>query len=147
MTSQDNSSVIQGTAVAIDGRAVLMLGKPGSGKSSLALALIDRGAQLIGDDGVTLNADANKVIASPPPNIAGKLEVRNIGLVEMPTTSAPLCLVLELVEEAPRFAEEALAREILGLAIPAITFRPGDAVQAIRAEMALKVYGLPNANK
>src|SRR3546814_11755709 len=48
------SSVIQGSAVAIGGRAVLIIGPPGSGKTSLALALIDRGATLIGDDGVAL---------------------------------------------------------------------------------------------
>ncbi|HQA17982.1 MAG TPA: serine kinase, partial [Novosphingobium sp.] len=47
------SLVHQATCVAIKGRALLIEGPPGSGKSSMALALIDRGAALIGDDGVT----------------------------------------------------------------------------------------------
>lgn len=42
------SSLHQATCVAIGGRGVLIEGLPGSGKSSLALALIDRGAQLVG---------------------------------------------------------------------------------------------------
>ena len=57
----------QATCVAIGGRAVLIEGEPGSGKSSLALALIDRGAALIGDDGVRLELRGNRLYASPPP--------------------------------------------------------------------------------
>ncbi|HSF13162.1 MAG TPA: serine kinase, partial [Erythrobacter sp.] len=66
--------VMQASAVAIDGRGLLIEGPPGSGKSSLALALIDRGAGLIGDDAVTVAPESGLLIAAPPPNIAGLLE-------------------------------------------------------------------------
>ena len=79
-----SSSVLANVSVvAIDGRAILIEGEPGSGKTSLALSLIDRGAVLIGDDGVTLERQGATVIASPPPNTAGKIEIRNVGVVEI----------------------------------------------------------------
>ena len=86
----------QASCVAISGRAILLEGLPGSGKSTLALQLLDRGAQLVGDDGVTLSVADGQVIAAPPPNIAGLIEVRNVGLVRMPTVKAPVALVLRL---------------------------------------------------
>ena len=76
--------LLQATCVAIDGRGVLIRGAPGSGKSSLALALIDRGAVLVGDDGVELSPQGEQLHASPPPNTAGLLEVRNVGLIKLP---------------------------------------------------------------
>ncbi|MGQ7828571.1 HPr kinase/phosphorylase [Altererythrobacter sp. Z27] len=137
-----NEFLVQATAVAIGGRALLIEGPPGSGKSSLALALIDRGAQLIGDDGVRLIREGDSVIASPPPNIANKLEIRGVGIVDLPATSAPLALILTLEAEAPRFPDPVQTREVLGLALPLLRFRPGDAIQALRAEWALHVHGL-----
>lgn len=64
--------IAQASAVAIKGRALLFEGPPGAGKSSLALALIEHGARLIGDDGVTLlRTQAGELIAAPPPRIEG----------------------------------------------------------------------------
>ena len=147
MATQHNPQVLQASAVSIMGQGLLLLGEPGSGKSSLALSLIDRGAILIGDDGVTITLENDWLMASPPPNIEGKMEVRNIGIIDMPVTSAPLSLALYLCEDAPRFVENAETYELAGACIPMLKFRAGDAVQALRAEMALKQYGLPNTNK
>ena len=138
-----DSTIVQASAVAIDGRALMIEGPPGSGKSSLAIALIDRGAILIGDDGVQLSVGEEKVLASPPPNIRGKLEIRNVGIIDLPVMSAPLSLILTLTKDAPRFPDPVEHREILGLAIPVLPFRPGDAIQALRAEYALAQHGLP----
>ncbi len=135
--------VFAATGVAIEGRALLLEGPPGSGKSTLAAKLIDRGAVLIGDDALSLILTEGKLVVSPPRNIAGKLELRNIGLVEYPTTSAPLALLLSLTSEAPRFVDMATPRELLGLQVPSLAFDPAIAAAAIRAEKALERFGLP----
>lgn len=129
--------------VAIGGRAVLIEGPPGSGKSSLALALIDRGGLLVGDDGVTLTARGGHLVASPPPNIAGLIEVRNLGLLRFPIAeSAPVALILRLDPDAPRFIEAAPETHLCGIAIPVVALWPGGEVLALKAELALERYGL-----
>lgn len=137
-----NGQIIQASAVAIGGHALLIEGSPGSGKSSLALALIDRGAKLIGDDAVRLSHASGEVIASPPPNIAGKLEIRGVGIVEIGATTAPLALILSLDEAAPRYPEPLKHRDVLGCAIPLLPFRGDASHAALRAEWALRLHGL-----
>ncbi|MBV7259418.1 HPr kinase/phosphorylase [Erythrobacter crassostreae] len=141
--TEENSIVVQASAVAIAGRVLMIEGPPGSGKSSLALALIDRGAKLIGDDAVTLSVDSGQIIASPPPNIAGLIEVRGIGLIKLPLGEpAPLSLILSLGEKGPRLPETIAHREILGISIPTLPFLPGEIAPAVRAEWALNTHGL-----
>ena len=130
------------SSVAVGGRAVLIEGPPGSGKSSLALALIDRGAVLVGDDGVTLDLRDGRLWASPPPNIAGLIEVRNVGLVTMPTGSAPLALVIRLDEAAPRLPETVERVEYAGHELPCLALHPASPALPLRTEFALKLYGL-----
>ena len=60
-------------------------GPSGSGKSDLALRLLDRGFTLVSDDQTIVSRDGDRLIASAPPNIAGKLEIRGIGIVDMDT--------------------------------------------------------------
>lgn len=133
----------QATAVAIDGRALLIEGAPGSGKSSLALALIDRGAQLIGDDSVMLECMGDRVRVCPHPNTRGLLEVRNLGLVAMPVVDgAPVGLVVRLDETAPRFIEQAETAVLAGMAVPLVRLWPGSPVLHLRAELALERFGL-----
>ena len=137
--------VLQASAVVIGGRALLIEGPPGSGKSSLALALIDRGAELIGDDAVTLTLSEGRLIASPPPNIAGLLEVRGVGLVSLPIAPpAPVALILSLGGPVPeRLPETPLPRRTInGVAIPVLPFDPGTIAPAPRAEWALAMHGL-----
>ena len=133
----------QASAVAIGGRALLIEGPPGSGKSSLALALIDRGAVLIGDDGVMLEARDGRLIAHPHPNTRGLLEVRGLGLLTFPVCeAAPVALVLRLDSESPRFVEAAERTERLGIALPTLGLWPDSPVLALRAELALARFGL-----
>ncbi|MFN3869796.1 MAG: HPr kinase/phosphorylase, partial [Hyphomicrobiaceae bacterium] len=90
MTSQSADPVlVHATAVARHGAAVLLMGPSGSGKSDLALRLLAQTAspslptgdfELVSDDHVLLHRDHDLVIASAPPSIAGKLEVRGIGI-------------------------------------------------------------------
>lgn len=137
------SGLYQLTCVASGGRGVIIDGPSGSGKSSLALALIDRGARLVGDDGLALAALDGKLIASPAPATAGLIEVRNLGVVSMPFTSeVPIALMLLLDPDAPRFIDEAEMREVLGVNIPLVRLWPESPVLALRAELALAKYGL-----
>jgi serine kinase of HPr protein (carbohydrate metabolism regulator) len=136
------SRVHQASGVAIDGRAVLIEGAPGTGKSSLALALIDRGAALVGDDGLTLSLRGASVWAAPPPNTAGLIEIRNVGIVALPTIEAPVALVLRLDPDATRHVERAERIELLGRPIPLLRLRPAAWPLPLRAEWALASYGL-----
>ena len=98
---------------------------------------------MIGDDGVTLAlSDERALTATPPPNIAGKLEIRGIGIVELETKSAPVALILSLGEEPPRLPEELERRTILGVAVPVLQFGADVSNAALRAEWALRVHGL-----
>jgi len=130
------------TGIAVDGRGLLLEGPPGSGKSTLALALIDRGAKLIGDDAVRLEPKEGRLWASPPPNIAGKIEIRNVGIAEIEAVSAPVSLVLRLGQGAPRYPDRADIAEIAGAQVPLLTFDPAIAAAALRAEWALRLHGL-----
>jgi serine kinase of HPr protein (carbohydrate metabolism regulator) len=133
----------QSTCVAIGGRGVLIEGAPGSGKSSLALALIDRGAVLVGDDGVLLEPRENRLIASPHPATRGLLEIRNLGLLRFTILEhAPVALVVRLDEAAPRFVEAAEEIEIAGVTLPLLRLWPGGQVQPIKVELALDRFGL-----
>lgn len=133
----------QATCVAIGGRAILIEGPPGIGKTSLALALIDRGAALIGDDGVSLERSDGRLLASPPPNTAGLIEVRNLGLLPWPTVSdVPVALILRLDPEAPRFIETAQPAELGGVMLPLIRLWPDGAALPLKAELALDRFGL-----
>jgi hypothetical protein len=130
------------SCVAISGRGILIEGEPGSGKSSLALALIDRGAVLVGDDAVTLESQGDRLWALPPPNIAGLIEIRNVGLARLPTCSAPLSLVLRFDPVAPRYVEQAGRALVSGHPLPLVALYPDGSSLALRAEYALKLHGL-----
>jgi serine kinase of HPr protein (carbohydrate metabolism regulator) len=131
------------TAVAIAGRGVLIEGAPGCGKSSLALALIDRGAILIGDDGLTLVRQGDRLMAGAPANAEGLLEVRNVGLVRHAVVQdVPLCLILRLDPAAPRFIDAAEQVAIAGVTLPLIRLWPESPVLHLRAEAALAQWGL-----
>lgn len=133
----------QATCVAIAGRGVMIEGAPGTGKSSLALMLIDRGAVLVGDDSLLLERRDGQLIAHPHPQTRGLIEVRNLGLIAMPVCeAAPLALAIRLDADAPRFIDCAESRALFGLELPGVTLWPDNAVNAIKAEMALARFGI-----
>jgi len=133
----------QATCLAIGSRALMILGPPGTGKSSLALALIDRGAVLIGDDSVLLEERGGRLFARPHPKTRGLIEVRNLGLVEIPVCEeAPIALVIRLDEDAPRYVEAAPTIEVASVTLPMLPLWPDSPVLALKAELALKRFGL-----
>lgn len=134
--------VRQTTCVAIGGRGLVIEGPPGSGKSSLALGLIDRGAALVGDDGIALELRDGRLWALPPPNIAGKLEIRNLGIIDLPATMAPIALVIALDPEAARHIDHAETIMIEGHRVPLVRLFPDSPALPLRAEWALRIYGV-----
>jgi HPr kinase/phosphorylase len=130
---------VHATCVAVDGRAVLLLGPSGSGKSDLALRLIDRGAMLVSDDQTELTEAEGVLTAAPPATIAGLIEVRGIGIVAMPYRAmAPVALAVRLGEVIDRMPETGLTEAFTGVAIPLLRVDPHEASAAIKVELALK---------
>ena len=72
---------VHGTSVSINGDGILFRGPPGSGKSDLALRMINYGAQLVSDDQVCLTRRNDNIFMSSPPTIRNSMEVRGIGIV------------------------------------------------------------------
>lgn len=133
----------QFTGVAVAGRCVLITGAPGTGKSSLALALIDRGAILVGDDGVALRMKEGRLYAAPAPATRGLMEVRGVGLIPMAVVDGtPVSLLIRLTRDVPRYVEEAPREVVMGVSLPAIALWPDSPVLALRAELALTRHGL-----
>lgn len=116
---------IHGTAIVLGGAGVLLRGPSGSGKSLLALALLDRwaarglDAALVADDRVDLLAGAEGLTMAAPAPIAGLIELRGRGILSRPHRSpAPLHLLIDLVPELVRMPEShAFTDELLGLAV------------------------------
>lgn len=137
------TTTLHASCVAIGGRGVLLTGASGAGKSDLALRLIDRGATLVGDDGVAIEARDGRLHARPGPNIEGQIEVRGLGILAFPWAEAPLALAVALDQEVPRMPDELLpVRVIEGLTLPMIALDPFEASAPVKVEKALAMYGL-----
>jgi serine kinase of HPr protein (carbohydrate metabolism regulator) len=127
------------TTVAIGGRAVLLRGTSGSGKSDLALRLIDAGARLVADDQSELWRDGDAVLVRAPEPIAGMIEVRGVGIMRVkPLSVAPLALIVDLValQHVERLPEPS-SETIFGLAIPLVALAPFEASAPIKLRLAL----------
>ena len=138
----EEALLVHATAVAIGGRAVLLRGPSGSGKSDLALRLIDAGARLVADDQSLLRREGDAVIAVAPPSIAGLIEARGVGLLRLdPAPAARLFLIADLVaadrvERLPQPSSDML----LGIAIPTIAIAPFEASAAAKLRLALAAF-------
>lgn len=131
--------LMHATAVAIDGQGVLLLGPSGSGKSDLALRLIDRGAQLISDDAVPIEVRNGLPVLLAPANIAGKLEVRGIGIVSADhIASAPLRLMVQIANQLERMPPDDIAGVMAGYSVPLFHSLPFEASAPIKLEYALR---------
>ena len=138
-----SSEAVHATTVAIDGRAVMISGPSGSGKSDLALRLLDRGFSLVSDDQTFVRRDGERLIAAAPPNIAGKLEIRGIGIVEVAyVDDVPIALLVELTGHIERLPDDNPTRPILGAVIPVIGIEAMAASAASKVAVALDRMGL-----
>lgn len=116
---------IHATALVLDGKGVLFRGPSGSGKSLLALYLLDvfssrgRDAVLVCDDRIDIESDGETVLMHTPATIAGLIELRGHGIVRRPYRSGvKLDLVVDLVPALERMPEDHdFKTRLLGLEI------------------------------
>lgn len=133
-----SSETVHGACVAIDGRAVLIEGRSGEGKSDLALRLIDRGARLVADEQVICQRQDGTLIASPTAQAAGRIEVRGLGIVEMPHAErVPVDLLIVILDSPPRFPDDARKRRIAGVDVPVLPLAALEPSAPIKVELAL----------
>jgi len=133
------SEMVHASTVAIQGHAVLIEGASGSGKSDLALRLIDRGATLISDDYTLVKRGESGLLACAAPNIQGRIEVRGIGIVALPfVDERPVGLVVTLSQQIERMPAEKTKRAIAGLEVPAVAIDSREASAPIKVEIALR---------
>lgn len=143
MSDRLSSENLHASCVAVEGRAVLIGGPSGSGKSDLALRLLDRGFTLVSDDRTIVRREGSKLIASAPTNIRGKLEIRGVGIVEMDSLSdVPVALVVELTSDIQRLPDDDRERIILGTGIPLISVDAMTASAPSKVAVALDRLGL-----
>ena len=127
------------SSVAVGDRAVLIEGESGAGKSDLALRLIDRGATLISDDYTLLQRIGGQLIASPPDNIAGKVEVRGLGLIPFDfVEKVPVALLVRLTSAPERLPQPDEVRRVAGVDIREVGIDPHSASAPFKVELALK---------
>ena len=139
MNGTSATETIHATCVSIDGRGVLITGPSGSGKSDLALRLMDRGALLVSDDYTCLTPMGDTLEARAPANIAGRIEVRGIGIVQRATLEcAPVALYV-VANSAPERMPEAMLKVIAGITIPTLDLALLHASAPIKVELALEL--------
>ncbi len=129
MTTSPRRELIRGSCVIVEGTAVLFRGESGSGKSDLALRLIDEGATLLSDDYLDIERKNAKLYGMPPERIAGLIEIRGLGIVAVPyAREAELGLAIDLVrqDEVPRLPEIRTVT-ILGVNLPLYALAPFEA--------------------
>jgi serine kinase of HPr protein (carbohydrate metabolism regulator) len=135
---------VQASCVALGLQAVLIRGAPGSGKSDLALRLIDGGARLVADDLVELRRSERRLVAAwpadAPRSLAGHMEVRGLGIVRVPhRASAGLALIVDLAPGEPvERLPEPRSVTLLGLPVPLLVLDPFTASAVAKVRLAVR---------
>lgn len=137
-----SSETLHNSCVAIGGRAVLIAGRSGRGKSDLALRLIDRGAALVSDDYTIVRRDGARLLADAPTSIAGKIELRGVGILEFPAArDVPVALIVDLDLDPQRLPQEGERRLVAGVEVPVVALAALEPSAPIKVEAALRLLG------
>ncbi len=146
---------VHATAIAAGGRAALIRGASGMGKSDLALrclslaptALLPCAAVLVSDDRVWLHIRDGKIVASAPAKLKGRLEVRGLGIIRVPTIElAEVALIVDLAgrgETIERLPDPWPVSLLLGLDVPILRLWAFEASAPVKLLMALSNRELP----
>jgi HPr kinase/phosphorylase len=145
--SEPVAQLVYGTCVALGRVAAILQGPSGSGKSDLALRFVMQTpppleAALVADDQVLVQRQGDRLFARPPATIAGKIEVRGLGIVSLPhLAEAELRLIVPLsdpddVPRLPRLGEETVS--IHGIALPVLRLAPFEASAPLKLRLALE---------
>jgi serine kinase of HPr protein (carbohydrate metabolism regulator) len=111
---------LRGTCIAVEGSGVLLRGPSGSGKSDLALRLIDAGGRLVADDYTDVSEVGGRLVATAPPKVHGLLEVRGIGIIRLqakPSARLIACVDLVPIDKIERMPVPEDV-QILGVSVP-----------------------------
>ncbi len=129
------TDLVHATAVVRRGpqgwRGVLLRGPSGSGKSDMALRLIDAGWDLVSDDYTHVFASGGALHACPPERIAGRIEARGLGLIDrLWRPVARIILLADCVQATPERLPQAEQETVAGISLPRLTLdvRPASAV-------------------
>jgi HPr kinase/phosphorylase len=119
MKDPDSSLNIHATTVALNGRAVVILGPSGSGKSSLGLMLMAWGCDLVADDRTLVSRAGSRLIAQCPPTIRGLIEARGTGLLRaVPMPQASIVLAVDMNPVRPQRLPSLSDWQALGVNLP-----------------------------
>jgi serine kinase of HPr protein (carbohydrate metabolism regulator) len=137
--------MVHGTCIALDDVGVLLRGRPGSGKSDLALRLIETGACLVADDQVMLFLDDSGALrASAPESLGRMIEVRGLGLVRLEgarvAAETRLSLVVDLAPPQAGSVErlpEPGTTHLLGVDLPRVVLDAFEASAPAKVRLAV----------
>lgn len=143
MARRADARQIHATAVAIGGAAVLLRGPSSSGKSDLALRLIQAGAVLVADDRCDLSVTRGRLFVSAPAIIRGLIEVRGVGILPMRhRAKAPVSLVIDLVKpSAVERLPPARRCRLATVTLPLLRLAPFESSSAAKVMLAVRALG------
>ena len=120
--SMAKQETLHASAVALNGKGVLILGRSGAGKSSLALEMMAYGCQLIADDRVLVWRENGKIIADAPAALSGLIEARGVGLLNAsPAGPTRITLICDLDQSNDARLPPAQVYDLMDIAISLVT--------------------------
>ena len=132
----NGSLIMHATCVDINGSGVLIVGRSGSGKSSLAINLLALGSKLVADDQCELVKKNNNFRIFKPASLPNSIEIRGIGLVSVPTVvETRLDWVVNMDEAETERMPDLRFTEIGGYRVPTVFGKNMD-------ELASRIYVL-----